>query len=245
MRKLSWPELERPQARPCMAIIGNGPIRTDLSEFIDACDLVLRFNECKNYGIHSGRKIDILCINNTGAPAQRIVDGRMIRSASYYDSISEVWFPRNAEIHKKYAQAVEPPSPLIEFVDWTDELIVSNELAAVTTQRFSGEFYGMVFHKLKNKTPEPFVSPSTGFLAIEYVLSEPRFSEYEIILIGFSFQGWRGHPWKAEHRILQGYASGRPNFRIIPPAKMPFYRKGNMAALKSWLKENVYLSWVD
>ena len=236
MRKLLWPRMERPQARPSMAIIGNAPLQTDLSEFIDACDLVLRFNECRNYGIHSGRKIDILCINNTGAPARRIVDGTMIRSASYYNSISEVWFPRNAEIHRKYVQAVEPPSPLIEYVDWTEELIVSNELAGVTTRRFPGELYEMVFHKLKKKMLGPFVSPSTGFLAIEYVLSEPRFSGYEIILIGFSFQGWVGHPWKTEHKILRGYARSRPNFRIIPPAKTPFCWKEKMVAVTSWIK---------
>ncbi len=219
-----------------MAIIGNAPLRKDLSGFIDACDLVLRFNEGKNHGANSGRKADILCIGNSGAPARRLINNRAIRNAFFYDSMSEVWFPRDSGIHKKYGQTAETESFLTVYDDLADELIASNELSGFTIRHFSGELNEIVFRKLKEQALQPFECPSTGFLAVEYILNEPRFVGYEKVLIGFSFQGYRGHPWKAEQRIVQGYSESRTDFKIIPASRIPFSWKGKMEALKLWIK---------
>jgi hypothetical protein len=54
-------------------------------------------------------------------------------------------------------------------------------------------------------------------LAIEYILSEARFADYEKVLLGFGFTGWAGHPWDAEKEIVMEYAATRTDFHVGGP----------------------------
>jgi hypothetical protein len=224
--------------RPVFAIIGNAPIPVDYSEFIDNCELVLRINEGKNIGVHSGQKTDILCITNTGGPARRIIEGKSIWNSSYYNKLSEVWFPRDSEVHKKYLQTVELPYPATEFDNRADELVAANDLSRTTIRQFSGEFNEAVFKKLKDRARHPFICPSTGLLAIEYILSKARFDRYNKVLAGFTFEGWAGHPWELEQRIVWGYAGRRMDVKMIPGSSISYYLKAKWAYVRSLFEEN-------
>lgn len=64
--------------KPRLLILGNAPLRENLSEFIDTSDIVLRFNDAFYYGFNTGRKVDILCITNTGSSSLSIATNREI-----------------------------------------------------------------------------------------------------------------------------------------------------------------------
>ncbi|MEK1890731.1 MAG: hypothetical protein AAAB35_24845 [Phyllobacterium sp.] len=63
--------ISQPNERKTMFIVGNGPIKDNLSEEVDRSDLVVRFNEPKSSKGMSGVKTDILFVCNSGKPMQR------------------------------------------------------------------------------------------------------------------------------------------------------------------------------
>src|SRR5699024_932877 len=44
------------------------------------------------------------------------------------------------------------------------------------------------------------IMPSTGFMGITYILE--AFSQCQIRLYGFTWEGWSGHPWEKEYQWL-------------------------------------------
>ena len=194
----------------CMlAIVGNGMVGKDQAKLIDACDLVIRFNEWKNYGENCGQRVDVLCICNTGNPARDFIRRACIRKAPFYDLVSEIWFPRDSSVHKEHAKVFAPSYPARKFDDQSDLLVASNALSAKRIVRFSRETNQRVFQALRARARQPFTCPSTGMLGIDYVLTEPRFADYKKNLFGFGFQGWEGHPWEAEQEQVKHYCSVR------------------------------------
>ena len=94
----------------------------DQAKLIDACDLVIRFNEWKNYGENCGQRVDVLCICNTGNPARDFIRRACIRKAPFYDLVSEIWFPRDSSVHKEHAKVFAPSYPARKFDDQSDLL---------------------------------------------------------------------------------------------------------------------------
>lgn len=199
-----------------IAIVGNAPIQYDVSELIDSCDLVVRFNEYINYGKNSGQRADILCVCNTGLPARQISQRASISNAPFFSELSEIWFPRDEDVHLRHVQPFCLEIPLTEYVDRSDLLIESNKLSATQVLIFGPELNEKAYHILSSKAKWPFLCPSSGFLALEYILSESRFFDYDKFLFGFSFRGFKGHPWEAEKQMIMQYAKHRDDLYFIP-----------------------------
>lgn len=53
-------------------------------------------------------------------------------------------------------------------------------------------------------------------MALEYIISDERFSEFEKILVGFTFEGWKGHAWSEEQKIINSYMENRKDFKFLP-----------------------------
>lgn len=224
--------------RKKIAIVGNAPINYDLSDMIDSCDIVVRFNEYPRWGNHSGRKTDVLCVCNTGTPAEKMSTNRMILNAPFYHSSLEVWFPRNEDVHQshivKYCAKFNQAK---YYKDLSGMLINSNQLSADQVISFSPELNDTAFNKLMKVAKWPFIVPSTGFLTMEYILNEPRFSDYDKSLVGFSFRGWRGHPWEAEKAITLDYTHTRSDFHYISTFPKPLSSLHNLYSdLMIWKK---------
>lgn len=198
-----------------VAVVGNGPVSWLDSFRIDRCDVVIRFNEWKNYRRHGGRRADVLCICNTGAPARKFIERNLIGGAPFIERISEVWFPRDEEVHKRHASVFDPDAPASEFEDLSEGLVSSNRLSGKRLIHFSGAFNQAVFDSLSRRAVGPFLCPSTGILAIEYVLCNPRFAGSRKFVFGFSHQGWDGHPWQAERALLDERRATRTDLELI------------------------------
>ena len=206
---------------PSIAIVGNGPVSKDQSGLIDACNVVVRFNEWKNYGQNSGLKADILCITNMGVPANRIIRGALIGKVPHLDQISEIWFPRDSEVHKAHTAEFAPEYLLNEFDDLSVSLLDSNNLSAKRIVRFSAGFNRKIFRTLLLLGHRSFHCPSTGIFAIEYILGEERFAGYQKFLFGFGFQGWRGHPWATERDLVIYRSLTRDDFHLGTQPRKP------------------------
>jgi hypothetical protein len=48
-------------------------------------------------------------------------------------------------------------------------------------------------------------SVSSGTIAAYYILDQKEFSEYQKYMLGFSFQGWRGHEWDLEKKFIGSF----------------------------------------
>ena len=202
--------------RPRLALVGNAPLRNDLAERIDACDLVVRCNEAKTLGGYSGTRTDVLCITNTGVPARRIIAERSVRKEPRFPGLSEVWFPRDSGTHLRYLRASGSDIPESEFDDCSDDLLEANDLDGVRVTRFSEESNEQVFDRLRRESRRGFICPSTGFLALWHILERPEYVSFGKFLFGFTFKFWEGHPAAAERRIVEELCSTRDDLHFTP-----------------------------
>ena len=203
------------EARKKIAVVGSAPIKNDESGRIDSCDLVVRFNNCKVYGGHSGEKTDVLCINIGGAPARQMVSEKTVLRSRFYKLISELWIPADVRVCHEHITGLSMSDVGLADTDLSDKIIKSNELGHLPVVRFSAEFNIRVFELLKQGGCK-FTCPSTGFFAIQYVLDEPRFAEWDKLVFGFTFKGWSGHPFEMEKKIVMQYAKELQNFTFVP-----------------------------
>ena len=47
--------------------------------------------------------------------------------------------------------------------------------------------------------------PSTGLLVLVYYLNNELFKEFEVSIIGFTWEGWKGHNWDKEKSIMEQF----------------------------------------
>ncbi|MBK7806449.1 MAG: glycosyltransferase family 29 protein [Saprospiraceae bacterium] len=186
--------------KPILALIGNAPLQKDFSSTIDSFDLVIRCNEAKTLGTNTGHKTNILCISNIGAPSKRIIAEKSVTKLLKFPELSEIWFPRNAESN----------------IDNSKIIIEVNKLFDVRIKYFSKEMNERVFKKLAVFSDFDFVEPSTGILALCYILEQPEFDKYEKYLFGFTFEMWEGHPAKAERLLIKSFCENRNDLIFVP-----------------------------
>lgn len=91
-------------------------------------------------------------------------------------------------------------------MDFKKEIILANGIEKKYIA-FSRQINELAFLILSLFSEKSFVMPSSGFLTLIYVMFCRRFMNSEIILIGFEFSGWEGHPWLAERKIIEKFAS--------------------------------------
>ena len=120
-----------------------------------------------------------------------------------------MWIPRSVEVHKElralYTEA-ETMLKVASEIDFSDEIIQTNNLKQSNIVRFpSNVYWGCLVVLSRAATKQDGVRiPSTGFLTIYYV---PHIlKQRPLTIIGFSFEGWNGHPWHLEKIIVQEWA---------------------------------------
>jgi hypothetical protein len=198
-----------------LALIGNGQISRDYSEFIDKCDLVIRCNEAKNLGKNSGNKTDVLCITNTGAPARRLINLRSVQQYPKFPDIQEIWFPRDSDVHLEWIERFNISFPRSELIDIGNKIIQANNLENLSVKRFSNNLNKISFQSLKKVSNQFFVCPSTGFLAFIYISQNIEFKNFEKYLFGFTFEMWHGHPADSERFIFNEEIKSRSDIKLI------------------------------
>ncbi|MGI9159658.1 MAG: glycosyltransferase family 29 protein, partial [Saprospiraceae bacterium] len=172
----------------------------DLSRQIDSCDLVIRCNEAKTLGVNSGTRTDILCVNNSGAPATRFIEQKSLQKNPRFPELAEIWFAR----------------PYPDCIEVSQKILNANNLSDISIQYLSTEFNERACDQLKMYGSVADQPPSTGFLAFRYILEQAAFDDFDKYIFGFTFNMWHGHPEQAEMKVIESYCKNRNDFFFIP-----------------------------
>ena len=182
-----------------ITLVGNAPLLQDRSSLIDSSDFVVRFNLPQSYGGNGGIRFDAWVLAN-GKGASKFARERTFIDAPYRDIPKRIWIPREMEVHRalRRGAANELLKPGNE-VDYSEEILRENRLRQ-PCDRIGADVYWRSISALQRLFPGLDKMPSSGFVVLTYVLQ--RFPDSQITLIGFSFEGWSGHPWELEKRFV-------------------------------------------
>ena len=200
--------MTKPPAKPRAVVIGNAPLMTRgvfqdpsmpraVSRFIDDSNVVVRMNNLKNLGVPGlGSRTDIHTVTNTGGPATRY-SSRIMLDHPVIAGAPEIWFGTAPELIKsgEVEQIVKSTSgkdfapEIVAFQSWEQrdwryiEAKVTRELS--TTLRALGS---------RSK------DPSLGARVGAQVLTDPRFDDHAVYVLGFGFRGVDAHDFETERR---------------------------------------------
>lgn len=189
-----------------IAIVGNGSFARSDADAIDRCNLVIRFNDCRSVGV-GGSRTDVVAVCNTGRPASAMIRQSAWREKAAIGLATGIWCVRDYE---KFAElkprlAVHYPD-LDDFCDdYTSEFAQFATESAKTLTVIPRRYHDQIDQELQARLIGNYVVPSSGLIAISYVIGEVADDDDTVLLAGFSHEGWSGHPFAAERDLVEGY----------------------------------------
>ena len=199
-------------SRKLAIIVGNGPLERDLSVTVDSADFVMRFNEPNLSGGWSGTRTDILVLSVSSKQFQkRMAEPQFVENAAV-KAAKEVMLAYHPAIIRKY----HPRPNIVQRLkgrraDWTDRAIEIMHSAGKEVRVMPPQFYldGCAALRIPQQRMRELF-PSTGYLGITYILDRFALSEWDIKLCGFTWEGWKRHPWNEERAWVEDkIANGR------------------------------------
>ncbi|MGG7516533.1 Urease operon accessory protein [Allorhizobium undicola] len=192
-------------------IVGNGEVAADAAPFIDACDMVIRFNGCRNFGL-AGRRTDIVALCNTGRPAKAMLEDETWRASEAVKAASALWMVRDPAHFEALRTGILARHPELDdfFDDYTAAFAGLCASQGKQHVVIPGAIHGEAVAQLRLHDGDPGVVPSSGMIVITHLLNDPAYRQDKIMLTGFSHEGWEGHPFAAEKRLIDALvAAGR------------------------------------
>jgi len=191
-----------------IVLVGNAALDDDHTKFIDNSNFVIRFNIPLTYGHKSGTRFDAWVIANSGG-GRHFAENRIFLNAPYKNQPSQLWFPRDTRIHRElrkqhpYTTLLKPSAES----DYSREIVRLNDLHQEHHVRFSPIFYRECLEVLDtvSRKNDPVRIPSSGFMATYYTLQ--RYNGAPVTLVGFTFEGWEGHPWHLERQVMRKWVN--------------------------------------
>ena len=194
-----------------IAIVGNGEILEGAADIIDCSDLVIRFNDCRSIG-SGGEKTDIVAVCNTGRPGKVMTEDAAWRATPGVSQASAIWSVRHpVKFAEMQPSLVQDWPELDDFcADYSDGFAAIAASSGKDHLVIPREVHDELDRVLKIVTVDPYVCPSSGLLAIAYVLSLKGAEDDTVVIAGFSHEGWHGHPFHAEKQLVSAFeAAGR------------------------------------
>jgi hypothetical protein len=196
-----------------LVIIGNADVASDHSELVNSFDAVVRINLRKNHNtIHgtTGTKTDLLCYTPRAVSLVMNNEEDLKVTEEYCGSVSRLWFLRPR--HAYWVNRVFLAGFLFRkerlFFDLSRAFIKRFTLKDCKIEFVKTDFLNSIILNLQNINPggqKP--SPSAGIMAIEKLLADKEFAHFEKYLLGFTFEGWAGHPWESEKKLVNRHMS--------------------------------------
>jgi hypothetical protein len=198
-------------------IVGNGRIEDGLARFIDAADMVMRFNDCRSIGPGGGRT-DIVAVCNTGRPGKAMTEGESWTGNHAVRLARSIWCVRDPDKFRAMEPDILRAHPeLDDFCDdYTHGFAAFARDHAKQFHVIPGATHDALDRELAAHAPAPHVVPSTGLVAIAEFLNHFRQPSDRIFITGFSHQGWDGHPWQAEEAWMDDVMDRGELIRLTP-----------------------------
>ena len=155
-----------------------------LADFIDACDIVVRFNEIKNRDEDwIGRRTGVLVLNCLAKHANERYDHFLL---SGFDTI---WIVGN--LHSDNLKKT------LTVQGWHDKNVSGIECPTYTRL--------LTWARERSKNPDLLLS--AGCIAIESLVTSARYADWDKYIVGYTFNGWSGHDWTVERELCERYVS--------------------------------------
>lgn len=187
-----------------IAIVGNAPNETDLSQDIDAADTVVRFNNAFGYGGVRGSKVDDLFLINCGGQPNEWLNSSEFWQRAYVVRTPKVTLPIPYDPNAM-------PLPIdhgchhacLDGVNFEPDLRARLERMGKVVRVLPRNVYQTSRDILTDRSAVGSkVVPSTGFLSILDYLDRCQ-PDCAIELYGFAFAGWDGHVWSRERQWIE------------------------------------------
>lgn len=206
-------------------IVGNGQIPEDAASIIDAGDLVIRFNDCRSFG-WGGTKTDVVAVCNTGRPAAAMLTSEDWMRSRPVRECTQIWSVRDPLKFAELRAGLRTTHPeLDDFCDdYTDRFAAFAEGAAKSHRVIDQTVHAAAEAALADHEPAPYVVPSSGMIVIAFMLNGFCGPGDRISIAGFGHDGWNGHPFAAERRLVDAYAAAGlltriPDVSILSPSQ--------------------------
>lgn len=183
-----------------IVILGNATVEADFSAEVNSADLVIRFNVAtkNNFNINTGMKTDVLCVSNISALGRAIAKYRKLAGLPFIPDLKEVWFPRPANRPASQVWIKPWSRQLFRKTDYSKFIVSRNGLDNKKIIYFGDHIFRDSCRILGIADDFGLREPSTGFLALQYVLRNFDSSQHQIMMLGFTFSGVDTHPWERE-----------------------------------------------
>lgn len=188
-----------------LIIVGNGPIKRDLTEQIDAADYVLRFNEPRVSQNLIGTKTDLLMLASSSKQMQQWITDPAFLETEIVRNTPEILFAFHPSIIRRFHHHPNFLSRLKgRRADWTIQGVDYFGQAGKIIRIMPSQYYfdvckelGITGKQMKD------IFPSTGFFGIWLALRQNETREWDIKICGFGWQGWKRHNWAAERQWVE------------------------------------------
>lgn len=196
-----------------LLIIGNADVNDDYARFVHSCDAVVRINLRKNHNtVHgtTGQKTDILCYTPRAVHMVLNSDSDLEHIKGYCSGVNRLWFlrPRRAYwVNRTFLAGFFFRKERL-FLDEGRAFLKRFQLERAGAEFFGTDLLDAVVRKLWALNPSGMKPlPSAGILVIERALACADFDNYDKYLLGFTFEGWEGHSWELEKKLVKEYCS--------------------------------------
>lgn len=198
-------------------IIGNGDVPQEVADAIDAADLVIRFNNARNFGV-AGRRTDVMAVCNTGRPAKAMLGSETWRNSPAVSASGAIWSVRDPAKFEAMKPDILANFPELEdlFEDHTCEFAGFARQGGKDHMVLPARAHEAAAQALAPLDPGLYVTPSSGLVVMSHVLSDPAFAEDSICIAGFSHTGWNGHPFDAERQLINAHIEAGRLTRLEP-----------------------------
>ena len=197
-----------PQPRPGqdVLIVGNGPGAAHVDRAAQHDAWVVRFNNCPHFDADRDDRIDELVLVNCGGQMEEWLRQGRLGNPEAFARAALVTFP----VHPGIAAFYRPVLSLDELRDAARQDFTWPALARVRERASPCLLYTPdLYRRAATALGEPvfragMAVPSSGFLACyRTALAHPR---SRILIAGFGFAGWDGHPWARERAWCEALA---------------------------------------
>ena len=188
-------------------LVANSDEILNINDLINDQDIIVRFNIPDKQNIErTGCRTDILFLANTVdlmedrlkcAKFNHFID-TLENTAVFFpyedDLISEI-NPTCKVVHKKFFIKFKEyisNANNAKYIDYFDEKNIDISIM--------DQSYYWIAKDLAKINDSSILS--TGFLAMTYFLNNREYSNYDIYMCGFTFEGWSGHSWNKEKRCV-------------------------------------------
>lgn len=189
-----------------IVVIGNADINSDFSNLVDSADLVIRFNEARNYGSGlTGHRCDILCLANTSHPGRTFSKYKTIKKLQFIKDVIDIWFPHPFDYTAKQFWLRPFNKNKFRRTDYSKFILKENKLKQKNIIFLKEDLFFEACMDLNIIQPSSLV-PSSGYMALKHIMKQYVDTQVKITVLGFAFTGADCHPWHEEKKCVLAFS---------------------------------------